>query len=169
VFQLHAVWSSAFKTALNSAAANWAINGGLYFSRGADATTTNMAETGTHIVFPGQVPSAYWDGCPPATTLACTASQGTYPHLIDSDTVFNSNFSFGTGVVDCLIPYTGHIAGSNYDVKTVALHEFGHWGFLGHSSDAHTVMYTSYNGCKPNLDGHDNQSMNTQYYNQGHP
>jgi len=38
-----------------------------------------------------------------------------------------------------------------YDVETVALHEFGHWLSLGHSSSSNAVMYAYYTGTKRSL------------------
>lgn len=52
------------------------------------------------------------------------------------------------------------------DVQAVALHEFGHWGRLGHSSDSDAAMFGSYNDCQRVPAEHDLNSMSAQY--QGH-
>lgn len=38
-----------------------------------------------------------------------------------------------------------------YDFETAALHEFGHWLSLDHTSDTNAVMYDPYNGPKRSL------------------
>lgn len=38
-----------------------------------------------------------------------------------------------------------------YDIETAALHEFGHWLSLGHSSYTNAVMYEEYDGPKRSL------------------
>lgn len=66
-------------------------------------------------------------------------------YITDCDTRFNTYYSF-------------HTDGSNYDVLTVALHEFGHWLMLKDlysGSDSDKVMYWAYNGIKRDLTSDD--------------
>jgi hypothetical protein len=170
-FNLHTVWSEDWRRPLVSAAGTWATYGGLWFRRGADTSSTNVADSATHIVMPGSIPTAWRDICPQATTLACAYMwwDGS-DHIYDADIVFNTvGFTFQENAPDCLLPGVGHIPDTPYDIRTVALHEFGHWGYLRHTPDTGAVMHTYYNGCDPSIVNHDNQSMNTLYYNAGHP
>lgn len=57
--------------------------------------------------------------------------------ILETDLVFNDYYLWST-------------SGSHYDVETVALHEFGHWVGLGHSSTG--IMRASYSGIQHNLD-----------------
>lgn len=136
-FNLHTVWSSDWRSTLEGAAGTWATNGGLWFRRGGDVSHTNVDDTATRIVMPGSIPTSWRDGCPQATSLACTRLRwDTGSHLIDADVVFNTvQFQFQVNAPDCLLPRSGHIPGTAYDVRTVALHEFGHWGYLLHTTD----------------------------------
>ena len=63
--------------------------------------------------------------------------------ITDCDTKFNIYYDFYTD-------------GSDYDVETIALHEFGHWLTLGHVySDSTIVMYYTYVGVKQDLSDDD--------------
>lgn len=53
------------------------------------------------------------------------------------------------------------------DVQALAVHEFGHWGYLRHSSDSDAAMFAEYNDCQRVIAEHDDNSMTTQY--SGHP
>jgi len=107
-------------------------------------------------VWRGSIPAAWQTSCPPATTLACTSTNGTFPHITSAGMVFNHNESMGTSGLSCTL-------GLGTDVQTVALHEFGHFGGnLDHSSDSGTSMYFQYNGCRRSPSTHDVNSMNAQ-------
>ena len=99
------------------------------------------------------------DGCPPDVTLACTRwvfESTTSSHLNDADTVFNRDKSMGASSTNCLLDL-------GVDVQAVALHEFGHWGVLAHSSDDGAAMYRNYNDCQRTPADHDVDSMRAQY------
>lgn len=57
--------------------------------------------------------------------------------ILETDLVFNDYYNWST-------------SGSNYDVETVALHEFGHWVGLDHTSSG--IMRPNYGGKQHNLD-----------------
>ncbi len=57
--------------------------------------------------------------------------------ILETDLVFNDYYNWST-------------SGSNYDVETVALHEFGHWVGLDHVSSG--IMRPNYGGKQHNLD-----------------
>ncbi|MCX9011101.1 MAG: matrixin family metalloprotease [Candidatus Methanoperedens sp.] len=50
-----------------------------------------------------------------------------------------------------------------YDFETAALHEFGHWLSLAHTSDTSTVMYDPYNGPKRSLTQDDKNGIKYIY------
>jgi len=63
--------------------------------------------------------------------------------IIETDMVFNKSFTWSTG---------DHSPPGHYDVKTVALHEFGHWLGLGdHYENPELAMYYQYTGIKRDL------------------
>lgn len=91
-----------------------------------------------------------WEDLGESTTLAVTITgwSGTLnttcrggAALISAVTNFNSRISWTTNPGSSYPPY---------DMETVALHEFGHWLSLGHSSSG-TVMYYRYQGTRRNL------------------
>lgn len=112
------------------------------------------------IVWRGGIPSGWQAGCPPADTLACTrwTYNTTSNHITDVDTVFNSGESMGTSDTNCFF-------GIGTDVQTVALHEFGHWGVLGHNDDLlqFSAMTAEYWGCVRTPLQEDIDNMNRQY------
>jgi len=57
--------------------------------------------------------------------------------ILETDLVFNDYYNWST-------------SGSNYDVETVALHEFGHWVGLDHVSSG--IMRPNYSGIQHKLD-----------------
>ncbi|MBU4255552.1 MAG: matrixin family metalloprotease, partial [Acidobacteria bacterium] len=57
--------------------------------------------------------------------------------IVEADMVFNDYYTWST-------------SGSNYDIETVALHEFGHWVGLDHSSTG--IMYYAYSGIRQYID-----------------
>ena len=59
--------------------------------------------------------------------------------ILESDMIFNSRYKWST---ELLTPLGYH------DVKTVALHEFGHWLSLCHSPVFDSVMYHAYKGAQ---------------------
>lgn len=77
-------------------------------------------------------------------------------HIVDADFVFNQEQSMGTSDFFCFFSL-------GVDVHTVALHEFGHWGVLRHTSDSNAVMSPFYEGCRRTPTQHDVDSMNANY------
>lgn len=121
--------------------------------------STDWTNLNSHIVWRGAIPSAFQSGCPPETTLACTSWRVyTDGHIADADIVFNQDREMGNSDFACSVfgPLTT-------DVRSVALHELGHFGGLGHTSDGDAVMYFSYVDCRRQLHAHDIQSMNNNY------
>lgn len=57
--------------------------------------------------------------------------------IFEADMVFNDYYPWST-------------SGSNYDIETIALHEFGHWVGLDHSSTG--IMYPYYSGIQRSID-----------------
>ncbi|HSW36377.1 MAG TPA: matrixin family metalloprotease [Candidatus Limnocylindrales bacterium] len=66
-------------------------------------------------------------------------SNGT---ILENDMVFNSRFGWSTD----------HFTFGGHDVQTVALHEFGHWLSLGHSSVFNSIMYWQIKAMQTRLD-----------------
>ena len=62
--------------------------------------------------------------------------------IIEADMSFNTRYSWST-------------SGSHYDVQTIALHEFGHWVGLDHSSSYGSIMYYQYKGIQRYLSSDD--------------
>lgn len=79
----------------------------------------------------------------PAVLAAVDFSSATTCGLSDTDMGWSTSHTFRT-------------TGGNYDVQTVALHEFGHYGILLHvSCPSNAVMYPTYSGVRRNLSGCD--------------
>lgn len=79
----------------------------------------------------------------PAVLAAVGFPGATVCGLSDTDMGWSTNHAFQTN-------------GGNFDVQTVALHEFGHYGILLHvSCPRSAVMYPSYSGLRRNLTGCD--------------
>lgn len=148
---------SSWRIPVLDAASTW---GATLFDLNYQGTTssTSPGSSSTHIVWRGTIPSAWHSGCPPATTLACTRTSFSGNHITDSDIVFNKDKSMGTSDFNCT--FLGPVT---VDVQSVALHEFGHFGGLGHTSDSAAVMYGNYVTCRRHLHSHDKQSMNNNY------
>jgi hypothetical protein len=79
---------------------------------------------------------------------------GTYNALavatiwVSGSTIIEADMSFNTR-------YNWSTSGSTYDVQTVALHEFGHWVGLDHSSSYGSIMYYQYKGTQRYLSSDD--------------
>lgn len=146
------------KNVVEAAANTWSINTRITFRRGSNIAHTRWWEN-PHIVWQGNIPQAWQGDCPPNTTLACTRTRwGNDNHIDDSDFVFSGNRLWTTNCVITTPPF--------FDRQTVALHEFGHWGYLTHTADSNAVMFGSYQGSRCTLRAHDINSMNRNY--QGH-
>jgi hypothetical protein len=148
---------AGFQPALDNAAAKWTYpHTTVSFLRGADLGYIDWAQSATHTLWYGTFP-AEWS-CP-ASFIACTFVQGedtANHHLRDVDTVWDSNDPY-TNTCPWWYP-------SNPDIESVFLHEFGHWGTLGHTSDGGARMQGGgYYTCAQNLAQHDIDSMNANY------
>lgn len=74
----------------------------------------------------------------------------------EADMALNTRFSWNDGCAN--------VSGS-YDVQTVFLHENGHVVGLGHSNDANTIMFPSYQGATCTLDQDDQEGATYLYDN----
>jgi hypothetical protein len=143
-----------FQLAIDNAATKWTSQTVIYIIKAADIGNINWSDSSTHIVFYGSPPSAW---CP-SSSLACTTSYITDPtthHLVDADTVFNSGMSWTN-----TCPWQ---TWAPYDIETVALHEFGHWGHLTDGTSDTTAVMWGYWNCRQTLQQHDKDSMNAVY------
>lgn len=149
---------------LAQAAATWSSYTPLQLSRGPNlpATYADFTDPSVHAVSLGAIPPEWWLSCPPPTTLACTRWSDDDLHLSDADLVFHAAFlaGFTTNTSNCPLNWP---SGPFYDVETLALHEFGHFGVLRHSIDSNAVMYAEFRGCRRALTSHDIDSMGIQY------
>lgn len=143
---------TVFVNAAVSAAGKWDSGTDIAIFQGVDSTSTDWTDTYSHIVFYGTYPSSW--NCS-STYIACTGTLGSGSYLTDVDTVYHSSASY-TNTCDWW-------PGADYDIETVFLHEFGHWGTLDESSDTGAVMRGSYWNCLQNLTQHDINSMNSVY------
>jgi hypothetical protein len=62
--------------------------------------------------------------------------------IVEADMIFNTHFAWSTATPT---------PEGQYDVETVALHEFGHWLSLGHSSVYDSIMWWQYKGTQRTL------------------
>lgn len=157
-FRTNSALPADWKGAVAEAGRAWTERTRLNFTYNGDINSTDPS-TSSHIWWRGTIPSGWQDGCPPASSLACTRwrfESGSNVHLSDADTVFDSGDSMGASSTNCALNI-------GIDVQTVALHEFGHWGVLSHSSDSNAAMYGAYNDCQRTPAQHDLDSMRAQY------
>jgi hypothetical protein len=118
-----------FLAAILAAAATWNEVGGADFTfdyRGPTGVTSVDGANGINeIIFraAGQTgvlgQTRYWYD--PATST-----------VVEADVWFNDSYDWDT---------TGAPAGSEIDLESVALHEFGHWFVLGHDDEPPAIMY----------------------------
>ncbi|UCC39654.1 MAG: matrixin family metalloprotease [Candidatus Aminicenantes bacterium] len=74
--------------------------------------------------------------------------------ILETDMVFNDHYNWTT-------------SGSNYDIETVALHEFGHWIGLDHTSTG--IMRPAYSGVERNIDSDAEAGFNALYGGEENP
>jgi hypothetical protein len=143
-----------FQAAIDSAANKWHNQTATFWLlKGADIGNVDWSDSSTHIVWYGTPPS--WCG---SSSIACVRSIGTdfaNKHLYDADMVFNSGMSFTN-----TCPWQ---LGSPYDIETVALHEFGHFGHIDDGTSDTTAVMWGYWNCRQTLQQHDINSMNALY------
>lgn len=120
-------------TAVRNAADSWSqiFPAGLRFSYSGTTSATTYGYNNNNTVC--------WSDDGNNDTLA-TAYWWYYP---STDTTFEADLVFNDW-------YNWFTSGSQYDIETVALHEFGHWIGLSHSSTG--IMRDSYSGLRRAID-----------------
>lgn len=86
-----------------------------------------------------QVNEIMWANLGTTSALALATIWCSGTTIIEADMVMNTMFNWTTN------PFSYH------DVQTVALHEFGHWIGLNHSSDYNSIMHYQYKGTQRQL------------------
>ncbi len=117
--------------AVNSAAGTWnaIYPAGLMMTYSGTTSVTTHGNDGSNNV--------YWDNEGSTGTLATAWAWFAGSTFIDTDMVFNDFYPWDT-------------IGAQYDIETVALHEFGHWVGLDHSATG--IMTPSYSGTERSID-----------------
>lgn len=119
--------------AVKSATSSWSqiYSAGLRLSYAGSTSVTSHGYNGLNTVC--------WNNEGATGTLATSYWwYWTYNNIIaEADMVFNDYYPWST-------------SGSDYDIETVALHEFGHWVGLDHSSTG--IMYPYYSGIQRSID-----------------
>lgn len=118
-------------SAVSSAANTWsAINpAGLVLQFQGTTSSTTASYNGENAVA--------WDNEGSNGTLATAYVWSAGGIIFETDMVFNDFYNWST-------------SGATYDIETVALHEFGHWVGLDHSSSG--IMTPSYSGIQRSVD-----------------
>lgn len=120
-------------TAVRNAAGSWSqiFPAGLKFTYAGSSSATTFGRNYNNTVCwkdegnNGTLASAYWWYSIPDNTT------------VEADLVFNDWYDW-------------HTSGDQYDIQTVALHEFGHWVGLDHSTTG--IMRASYSGLQRTID-----------------
>lgn len=117
--------------AVNAAADTWnaIYPAGLTMTYSGTTSVTTHGNDGSNNV--------YWDDEGSTGTLATAWAWFAGSTFIDTDMVFNDFYPWDT-------------IGAQYDIETVALHEFGHWVGLDHSATG--IMTPSYSGTERSID-----------------
>jgi hypothetical protein len=158
-------------TAIQDSASAWTSSTTLDFQTCSLATdptdTTGFANKSVHTIDFFLPEWALW--CDPLTTIACARLvHKPFPeqnHLADADIGYNEIYFAESGTVaatHCQTSLPDPIYG-----PSVIMHELGHWGYLGHSTDEDSMMFSTYNYCKPALRTHDITSANLKYSGHG--
>ncbi len=137
-------------TALQNASNTW-NNAGAKFSFDNAGTHTR---TGSYTQ--NMVNEITWHNLGNTSTLAQAiwwfySSTG---EIIEADMIFNTYHTWSTAA---------KTPAGTYDVETVALHEFGHWLSLGHSSTYEAIMWPNYKGTQRTLHPDDIAGITTIY------
>jgi len=124
--------SSSRITEINAAATSW-NNAGANFAfnyRGTHSRSGGPLYNGVNEIM--------WRDLGTNNALAIASIWVAGNIIMEADMSFNTRYNWST-------------SGSIYDVQTVALHEFGHWVGLDHSSTFGSIMYYQYKGTQRNL------------------
>ncbi|HXG12034.1 MAG TPA: matrixin family metalloprotease [Gemmataceae bacterium] len=141
--------ASAWQNAILKAAQVWAQQANINFAVVADSGADSGAgdyQQGDPTFGDIRI-GGYNYGCP-------TLAMAYMPPPVNNYSIAG-DFTFNTGQVWNL--------GTNYDVFTVAMHEFGHALGLGHSTSSSAAMYSSYNGVKNGLSSDDINGIRAIY------
>lgn len=132
VYRFHSSIPTAWHSQINAAAATWnAVHN--VFSSGGTGGTGAYARDGVNSLFMTTFTK------PTALAGAAIMNVNTSCGILEHDMGWNSAKSFST-------------TGAQYDVQTVALHEFGHYGVLDHvSCPSNSVMLDGYKGQRRTL------------------
>ena len=130
------------ETAVRNAANSWSqINpSGLRLSYSGSTSMTTYSYNGLNTVC--------WENQGAISTLATAWIWYSGNTILETDMVFNDYHNWST-------------SGSNYDIETVALHEFGHWVGLDHSSTG--IMYAYYSGIQRTIDSDARNGFTAMY------
>lgn len=129
---------SSWRDAVNEGAKAWTdrTTFGLSYYGLIDSTDP---QTGYKIVWRGSIPLEWRaPNCPPSKTYACARWLYSSGHTTDVDFVYNKDHAIGTNTFNCAFDYP--------DVQALAVHEFGHWGVLDHTSNPYNAMSGSQDG-----------------------
>ncbi len=140
--------SSARITEINAAAGSWS-NAGANFAfnyRGTHSRSGGPLYNGTNEIM--------WRDLGTNNALAIASIWVAGNTIMEADMSFNTRYNWST-------------SGSIYDVQTVALHEFGHWVGLDHSSTFGSIMYYQYKGTQRSLHQDDIAGIRYIYGNSG--
>lgn len=162
-------YPAAWVTPSTQAAGTW-TNGTRFDLRYRGRTAETDFANAYRLLRYDAIPAAWQTGCPSATTIACTrttasttsgSTHGTV-HIFDADIVLQDSSSFPYTVTDPAL-CTPTVPAVAYDVRTVVLHELGHFGGLGHDPNRPPIMFAGYKHCQWNLDNQDTFSANNNY------
>lgn len=170
-YRLHTSLNAAMRNAIGVGGSAWPSYTKFSLTRGADISgAVDYNNSSTHLVFTAALPRYWTEICPNTGTIACTRARTTIayvtnpPHLFiyDADTIFDATDTFTTTA--CTQSTT-----PPYNAQTIALHEFGHWGYLNDlTTDQNARMYGAYLGCRGYTNVHDRNSMFHNYEGAGH-
>jgi hypothetical protein len=129
-------------TAVNNAARSWSKiwpTGLTLFSNGPTAISTHGFD-GVNAIF--------WTNEGDSGALATSWMWYSGNTMLETDMVFNDYYKWYT-------------LGADYDIETVALHEFGHWVGLDHSPTG--IMQPSYSGVQRHIDADAQEGFRVMY------
>lgn len=152
---------------IDDAAETWGLamgksSGGLDFVRGIyTGPASNWTDTSIHLFWEGNFPSTW--GCS-SSFDACTFIRPSLPssHITDVDTVLLHDNTWPSDGSECVEfndvgRFAGPRGGTDWraDQLTFALHEFGHWYRLNHSTVQEALMAVPIQHCFASPTGYD--------------